>query len=91
MSDPFFNNENSVFQILIQKNFELKIYFCPWKIKSIFLKKGNRTFSIKLGSRDAVVARRKVFKIIEIAEITFSTSCKKFKIFPLSYFLKKRQ
>ena len=39
LSDPFIKNENSVLPILIEKNFEQKIYFCFLKIRSIFSKK----------------------------------------------------
>ena len=46
LSDPFIKNENSVLPILIEKNFEQKIYFCLLKMRSIFLKKGNPIFSI---------------------------------------------
>ena len=51
LSDPFIHIENSVLRILIEKNFEQKIYFCLLKMRSIFLKKGNPIFSIKLGQR----------------------------------------
>ena len=44
-------NENSVLPILIEKNFQQKIYFSLLNIRSIFLKKGNPIFSIKLGQR----------------------------------------
>ena len=44
-------NENSVLPILIQKNFQQKIYFSLLKMRSIFLKKENPIFSIKLGQR----------------------------------------
>ena len=40
MSDPFIKNENSVLSILIEKNFEHKIYFCPLKTSSIFYNEG---------------------------------------------------
>ena len=36
LSDLFIKNENSVFPILIEKNFEQKIYFCLLKMRSIF-------------------------------------------------------
>ena len=36
LSDPFIKNENSVLPILIEKNFEQKIYFCLLKMRSIF-------------------------------------------------------
>ena len=48
LSDPFIKNENSVFAILIEKNFQQKIYFCLLKMRSIFFKRGNPIFSIKL-------------------------------------------
>ena len=76
LSDPFIKNEYSVLPILIEKNFQQKIYFCLLKIRSIFLKKENPIFSIKLWT--------------EITEIIFSTSCKKFKIFPCILFEKRR-
>ena len=47
--DPFFKYKNSVLTILIEKNFEQKIYFCPLKMTSIFLRKENSIFLIKLG------------------------------------------
>ena len=34
--DPFIKNENSVLTILIEKNFEQKIYLCLLKMKSFF-------------------------------------------------------
>ena len=34
--DPFIKNKNLVLSILIEKNFEQKIYFCLLKIKYIF-------------------------------------------------------
>ena len=46
LSDPFINNKNSVLPILIENNFEQKIYFCLLKMRSIFLKEGNPIFSI---------------------------------------------
>ena len=49
--DPFIKNENSVLSILIEKNFEQKIYFRLLKLRSIFLKKVNPIFSIKLEQR----------------------------------------
>ena len=51
LSNPFIKNENSVLPILIEKNFEEKIYFCLSKMRSIFLKKGNLIFPIELGQR----------------------------------------
>ena len=51
LSDPFIENENSVLPILIEKNFKQKIYFCLLKMGSIFLKKKNPIFSIKLGQK----------------------------------------
>ena len=51
LSDPFIKHENSVLPILIQKKYEQKIYFCLLKMRSIFFKKGNLIFSIKLGQR----------------------------------------
>ena len=57
-------NENSVMPILIEKNFEQKIYFCLLKMRSIFLKKGNPIFSIKL-------------HVIKIQDFSFHTFWKK--------------
>ena len=52
MSGPFYKNVNSVFPILIEKNYEQKNYFCPLKMRSIiFLKKRNPIFWIKLEYR----------------------------------------
>ena len=34
--DPFIKNENLVLPILIEKNFEQKIYFCLLKMRSFF-------------------------------------------------------
>ena len=62
MSDPLIKNENSVLPILIEKNFNQKIYFCFLKMR-FFLKKGNPIFLIKFW---------------QISKIIFSTSCKKF-------------
>ena len=47
----FIKNENSVFPILIEKNFEQKIHFYLLKMRSIFKKNGNPFFFIKLGQR----------------------------------------
>ena len=44
LSDPFIKNENSVLPILIEKNFEQKIYFCLLKMRSIFFKEGKSNF-----------------------------------------------
>ena len=44
LSDPFIKNENSVLPILIEKNFEQKIYFCSLKIRSIFFNVGKSNF-----------------------------------------------
>ena len=44
LSDPFTKNENSTLPILIEKNFEQKIYFCLLKIRSIFFKEGKSNF-----------------------------------------------
>ena len=38
-----------ILQILIGKNFEYKIYFCPLKMRCIFFKKINPIFPIKFG------------------------------------------
>ena len=38
LSNPFIRNENSILPILIEKNFEQKIYFCLLKMRSIFCK-----------------------------------------------------
>ena len=48
LSDPFIKNESSVLPILIQKNFEQKIYSCALKMRSFFLKKGNLFFRLNL-------------------------------------------
>ena len=45
LSDPFIKNENTVLPILIEKNFEHKIYFCLFKMRSIFFKEGKFNFS----------------------------------------------
>ena len=34
--DPFIKNENSILPILIEKNFEKKVYFCLLKMRSFF-------------------------------------------------------
>ena len=44
LSDPFIKNKNSALPILIQKNFEQKIYFCLLKMRSIFFKEGKSNF-----------------------------------------------
>ena len=44
LSDPFIENENSVLPILIEINFEQKIYFCFLKMRSIFFKKRKSNF-----------------------------------------------
>ena len=44
LSDPFIKNENSVLPILIEKNFEQRIYFCLLKMRSIFFKEGKSNF-----------------------------------------------
>ena len=44
LSDPFIKNESSVLPILIEKNFEQKIYFCLLKIRCIFFKEGKFNF-----------------------------------------------
>ena len=62
--------------MLIEKNFEQKIYFCLLKMKSIFFKEGKSYFFDQIGT--------------EITDIIFSTSCKKFKIFPFIIFEKRR-
>ena len=74
LSDPFIKNENSVLPILIEKNFEQKIYFCLLKMKPFFLKKGIPIFSIKLGQR-----LPKSFSQLYVKNLRFF----------LSYFLKK--
>ena len=51
LSDPFIKNKNSVLPILIDKNFERKIYFCLLNMSSIFFKEGKSNFPIKLGQR----------------------------------------
>ena len=55
------------------KNFELKMYFCLLNIRSIFLRKGNEIFSIKLAQR--------------LPEWFFQLHVKSSRFF-LSYFLK---
>ena len=74
LSDLFIKNKNSVLPILIENNFEQKIYFCLLKMRSIFLKKGNPIFSIELWQR-----LPKSFSELDI----------KNSIFFLSHFLKK--
>ena len=76
LSDPFIENENSVLPILIERNFEQKIYFCLLKMRSIFFKEGKSNFFDKTWT--------------EITQIIFSTSCKQFKIFPFILFEKRR-
>ena len=44
LSDPFIKNENSVLPILIEKNFQQKIYFCLLKMRSTLFKKGESNF-----------------------------------------------
>ena len=44
LSDQFIKNENSVLPILIEKNFEQKIYFCLLKMRPIFFKEGKFNF-----------------------------------------------
>ena len=44
LSDPLIKNKNSVLPILIEKNFEQKIYFCLLKMRSIFFKEGKSNF-----------------------------------------------
>ena len=44
LSDPFIEHENSIWPILIQKNFQQKIDFCLLKIRSIFLEEGEFNF-----------------------------------------------
>ena len=75
LSDPFNKNENSVLPILIEKNFEQKINFCPLENEVyFFLKKGNSIFSIKVGRR-----LPKLFSHLHVKKLRFF----------LSYFLKK--
>ena len=76
LSDPFIKNENSVLPILIEKNFDQKIYFCLLKMRTFFFKKGNPIFSIELVQR--------------LPKSFFLTWFKKFKIFPLILFEKRR-
>ena len=76
LSDPFIKNENSVLPILIEKNFEQKIYFCLLKMSSIYFNEGKSNFFD--------------WTWTENTEIIFSTSCKKFKIFPFILFEKRR-
>ena len=49
LSDPFIKNEKLILPILIEKNFEQKIYFRFLKMTSIFFKEGNPIFPIELG------------------------------------------
>ena len=74
LSDPFIKNENSVLPILIQINFEQKIYFCLLKMRCIFLIEEKSNFCYLTWT--------------EITKIIFSTSCRNSRFF-LSYFLKK--
>ena len=74
LSDPFIKNENSVWPILIEKNFEQKIYFRLLKMRSVFFKKGNPIFSVKFGQR-----LPKLFSQLHVKNSRFF----------LSYFLKK--
>ena len=76
LSDPFIKNENSILSMLIEKNFEQKIYFCLLKMRSIFLKEGKSNFFDQIGT--------------EITDIIFSISCKTFKIFPFILFENRR-
>ena len=46
LSDPFIKNENSVLPILIEKNFEQKIYFCLLKMRSIIFNERKSHFFI---------------------------------------------
>ena len=41
LSNPFMKNENSILPILLEKNFEQKIYSFLLKMRFIFFKKGN--------------------------------------------------
>ena len=75
LSNPFIKNKNSVLPILIEKNFDQKIYFCLLKMRYIFfLKKGNSISSIELGQR-----LPKSFSQLQIKNSRFI----------LTYFLKK--
>ena len=65
-----------VLLILIEKKFEQKMYFCPFTMSSIVIEEGQFNFL--------------VWTEIEITEITFSTLCKKFKIFPFILFEKRQ-
>ena len=76
LSDPIIENENSALPILIKKNFIQKIYSCVLKMSSIFFKEGKSNFFDWNGR--------------EITEISFSTSCKKFKVFLFILFEKRR-
>ena len=44
LSYPFIKNEKSVLPILIEKNFEQKIYFCLLKMMYIFFKEEKFNF-----------------------------------------------
>ena len=44
LSDPFVKNKNSVLPILIEVNFEQKIYFCLLQMRPIFFKEGKSNF-----------------------------------------------
>ena len=48
LSDPFIENESSVLAILIEKNFERKIYFCLENEVYLFLKKENPILLLNL-------------------------------------------
>ena len=72
--DPFIKNENSVLPILIEKNFEQKMYFCLLKMRSIFFKEGKSIFFD--------------WTWTELIKIFFQLHVKNSRFF-LSYFLKK--
>ena len=76
MRSFFLKKRNSVLPILVEKNFEQKIYFCLLKIRCIFLKKRNSIFSIDLEQR-----LLKSFSRLHV---------KKFKIFVFILFEKRR-
>ena len=52
MSNPFIKNENSVLPILIERNFQQKIYFCLLKMRSIIYNEGKSNFFLLNLDRD---------------------------------------
>ena len=80
--DPFIKNESSVLPILIEKNFEQKIFLCLLKMRSIFFKEGKSNFSIKLGQR-----LLKSFSQLHVKNTNFSFPFVSFrtKLWPTAY------